>query len=279
MIEDIVKKYQNEKKLVSLYRLESDKSNHNLTIELPSGRINCRDTSLYTYFSFSSRHHEYFYKKRIRLYLDQLLKQKAGLVLRKPTILHQESFHQIKEIVEKDESVHFSSIHLYLAPSFLRFLEDNLIRQTQKQQQKRKLPELADQSKYHGGIGVCGAWLNLLVDMTLFTESRQLNAQDHLQFLETIKKNYVYGKSYLQENHPILEKMNYRIRINPALFSTYHKYEILEEIEYIRKNSLLLETENQSNKGKNWEKILLKEYETTRNQIFSDMEENYRHLL
>ena len=73
--------------------------------------------------------------------------------------------------------------------------------------------------------------------------------------------------------------MNYRIRINPALFSTYHKYEILEEIEYIRKNSLLLETENQSNKEKNWEKILLKEYETTRNQILSDMEENYRHLL
>ena len=49
---------------------------------------------------------------------------------------------------------------------------------------------------------------------------------------------------------------------------------IEEEIEYIRKNSLLLETENQSNKEKNWEKILLKEYETTRNQILSDMEEN-----
>lgn len=279
MIEDIVKKYQNEQKLVSLYRLESDKSNHNLTIELPSGNISCRDTSLYTYFSLSSSHHEYFYKKRMYLYLNQLLKQKAGITLRKSTVLQQKSFHQIKEIVEKEESDHFSSIHLYLAPSFLQFLEANLISQKQKQLQKRKLPEVVDKSKYHGGIGVCDAWLNLLINMTLFTESRQLTAKDHLRFLETIRKNYVYGKNYLQENKAILGNMNYRIRINPALFSTYHKYEILEEVEYIRKNDLLLEKENQANKGKNWEKILLKEYEATRNQILSDLEDNYQHLI
>lgn len=73
--------------------------------------------------------------------------------------------------------------------------------------------------------------------------------------------------------------MNYRIRINPALFSTYHKYEILEEVECIRKNDLLLEKENQANKGKNWEKILLKEYEATPNQLLFDLEDNYQHLI
>lgn len=150
--------------------------------------MNCRDISLYTYFSLSSSHHEYFYKKRVYLYLNQLLKQKAGITLRKSTVLHQKSFHQIKEIVAKEESNYFSSIHLYLVPSFLRFLEANLITQQQKHQQKRKLPEVVDKSKYHGGIGVCDAWLNLLINMTLFTESRQLTAKDHLQFLETIKK-------------------------------------------------------------------------------------------
>lgn len=67
--------------------------------------------------------------------------------------------------------------------------------------------------------------------------------------------------------------MNYRIQINPVLFSTCHKYEILEEVEYIRKNDLFLGYENQVNKKKNWEKILLKEYETMRNQILLALEE------
>ena len=48
-----------------------------------------------------------------------------------------------------------------------------------------------------------------------------------------------------------IKTMNYCIQINPVLFSTCHKYEILEEVEYIRKNDLFLGYENQVNKKKN----------------------------
>ena len=185
-LDKILTEFKLDGLIETLYRVESHQSNQNMQIE-ESGTINCQDSNKYTYFSITERHHNYFAEKRLHNYLKDYARKMANIRLDKRSFLDNESYEQIRNLVIQDSfnnDYRFNSIKMHIPPVFQKLLQENTVTVDKKYLYPERLPERSDPRTYKGGYGICGPWLELLLQLTFLYESHYLTDKDYLKYLE-----------------------------------------------------------------------------------------------
>lgn len=97
---DTTNEVQQEGFIKRLYRVESNKSSQNMKMD-EMGRLKYQNSDIYTYFSTTDRHHQYFLDKRFSSYLNDILKQN-GLSINRNNILDPKTYSVIKNLIIKN---------------------------------------------------------------------------------------------------------------------------------------------------------------------------------
>ncbi len=280
-LEKILKEFKDNGYLDTLYRMESNRSNQNMQIA-DDGTVYCQDSNLYTYFSISQRHHDYFSEKRLYDYIKECAK-KVGLKMSKNVFINDKSYNKIKNLVIQDgfdNGCNFKSIKINLPYTFRETIEDNSLGVSKKSLSEKRIPERSDPRTFGGGYGVCGPWLDLLLNLTFLYESHTLEYSDYINYLRI--KRILTQRGYANSKGgqlPFLEGANYRIMINEDIFSPYHKYCIANNLEQIRDEELLLPQSRLAKNFKQETKAIISTYEKTREKILKKMDHEYKKYL
>ena len=172
------------------------------------------------------------------------------------------------------------SIKINLPYTFRETIEDNSLGVSKKSLSEKRIPERSDPRTFGGGYGVCGPWLDLLLNLTFLYESHTLEYSDYINYLRI--KRILTQKGYANSKGgqlPFLEGANYRIMINEDIFSPYHKYCIANNLEQIRDEELLLPQSRLAKNFKQETKAIISAYEKTREKILKKMDHEYKKYL
>lgn len=270
---DAVSEIQQEKLIGEMYRVESDKSSQNMKID-ETGILTYQNNNIYTYFSLSNKHHQYFLDKRLFSYLSDILVNN-GLSINKSNILDSKKYGMIKNLIINDDNISlFLCMKLHTSSIIFGLLEENSCRIENKHIYFNRLPEKSDPKRHGGGYGVCGPWLDLILNFTFFSEIHSFNSGDALDFLEQARKNYsIYGIRRWFEL-PI-----YQIKLNQSILSPFHKYEIVNNLEQIVEMKLAKPNSSLMLDSVNTIKSIRKEYEQQKEKTLKTLEKNYKKYL
>lgn len=281
-LEKTLKELEKDNCFQTFYRIESHQSNQNMHIE-DNGIIHCQDSNLYTYFSMTKRHHYYFSEKKLANYLKDYAKVKANIRIDKTSFLNNESYKKIKNLVIHDgfnRDCNFSSIIIHSLPDMQNLLSENSIKMAEKYLYQERLPERSDPKTFKGGYGVCGPWLELLLQLTFLYESHLFTEKDYNKYLKI--KRYLIQNGYTNTKGgklPFLEGVGYRLRINEDIFSPYHKYCIANSLEQIRDENLLLPQSSLALNFRQETRTIISSYEETREKLLRKLDGKYKNYL
>lgn len=280
-LEKILKEFKEDNILDTLYRIESNQSTQNMQIN-DRGIIYCQDSNLYTYFSISQRHHDYFSEKRLYDYIKECAR-KEGLRITKNSFINNESYKKIKNLVIQDDfdkDCSFKSIKMNLPYTFKQVIKNNSLQAHEKCIYEKRIPERSDPRTFSGGYGVCGPWLDLLLNLTFIYESHTLDYKDYLEYLKIKKYLVEIGHTNTKGGQlPFLKKANYRVTINKDIFSPYHKYCIANSLEQIRDEKLLLPQSDLALNFKQETRSIISNYEETREKLLRKLDNRYKSII
>lgn len=270
---DTANEVQQEGFIKRLYRVESNKSSQNMKTD-EMGTLKCQNSDIYTYFSVTDRHHQYFLDKRFSSYLNDILKQ-SNLSINRNNILDSKTYSMIKNLIIENANLSlFLCMKLHTSSIVFELLEANSCRIENKHVYSSRLLERSDPKRHDGGYGVCGPWLDLILNFTFFSEIHSYDTNDALDFLMQAKKDYnIHGRRFW------FEAPMYQIKLNQSILSPFHKYEIVNNLEQIVEMKLAKPNSSLMLDSVNTIKSIRKEYEKQKEKTLQILEKNYKKYL
>lgn len=249
--------------LFSFYRYEGNLSYHYFH---PNFKEKAFSSPSYIYFSQSMRHHHYYVDKRLTQYVNEILIHN-NLKMHHFSFNNLKQFNQLLDFLKTYPMKDFISIQCHSSPIMQALLYKNYISNVRKRKEDRRV-ERCDITKYQGGYGFCGEWLDLFNTLTYFYSYQTITKEDILQFL-ILKKQYFYKPDYTILPTFFLEVKPRNIKINPSLFNHYEKYELMNSLQQIIENQLFFPTSPFETHSNEIMKQVISQYTRERKRILS----------
>ena len=262
---EVIESLKEEERITELYRFQGPNNFDYFNI-----KTNHFDNSSnhYVYFSRTKNHHYYFSVKRIRQLINTTVLKDTPYIVSNRQLKDDKAFHKISNLIINSDSLkNLNSITLICDSTYYELLKSNSVSSSLK-----KLPNLiekVDSKIYGGGYGVSCAWLNLLDDLTFFSAYTRITNKDVLDIIKNMKKGRKITTPYLVSS--ILENKKKTYRISDNLHNTFHKYNIMNDLEEIYEQKLYLDS---SSPTKTINKILTS-YQKNRDKILIKLDNSY----
>ncbi len=273
-IKSIALKLEDSHKLQALYRFQGNpsvkSSRRHLDFQEKIGTA-IFNTEGYVYFSRHISHHKYFIHKRLRQDVNVVLELNNQPKICRQTLFEQQSYDNIRKYININfDTLQCESIRLLITPKLGTLLKSNYVLQKDKKNTFTPIPELSDIRKLGGAYGISNEWLMLLTNLSMFYGKTIISYDDIINYIYKLKLNfYCATKSDTTE---FIDKKSPTIAVNEKIYSPYHKYSIIDNLENIyEKKAYVIGSDFSKNPSKNIREII-DEYSELRDYILSTLE-------
>lgn len=229
------------------------------------------------YFSKSYDHHKYFVRKRLKQEMNSYLNDKDLPIITQSNIRLLANYKKIKQSIIQDHCYFKGeSIRLTVSNNLINLLKQNCVKQELKSKHL-DVPELSDRRKYGGAYGIPDEWLQLLNSLTLFYNCVDIDYDDVLNYLYKVRLNYI--SDYKSDVTDFLQLKKQTTYINEKIYSPYHKYIILDNIEKIIDKKEYIKNSNLEKYPNQTIKEIIDEYKILRDYILLNIEKEYKNKI
>lgn len=250
--------------LIDLYRYEGYNTYKNF--ELAQNKM-LDSYEHYIYFSVSQKHHLYYLKRKLIKLLNEKILEQHNLKVSKKNLLNLETFQIICNTIEQynlnDENF---SIEIRTLPVFKLIAENNTIKNLKKVM-FGSLIEKADSTKYGGGYGLKGEYLEIFDILTLFYNYSKITQEDILKFLYYYRQRLSTISSDIDPLYFLINPNRRTIKLNVSLNSNFTKYRLLNALETIVSNNLYLPNSNFAKNPNEFIRQVVQEYNMVRENV------------
>ena len=252
-----------------LYRFQGCGSRDYLDIK--SNELVLSAEEKYVYFSDSFVHHKYFALKRLKQLIKSILID-TQYDLCSSVISNNNYFPEIVKLICNSPKMEgINSVKLIFDESYYKLLIDNCSFNYKKM--SHFVLERVDNRRYGGGYGISDEWLKLLKNLSLFFSYAKIDSLCMEQLLHNIK---VSGRISSLNNIDFIKFNKYIL--NPDVFNSFTKYQIIENLETIIDRQLLLPDSYLAKNPNKAIKETINNYQNTREKTLKLFEKHFIEL-
>ncbi len=273
---NILKNLNNQYNVNMLYRYQGNdiegSSLKHLVIDKTKPRVEMKIKGN-VYFSKSYDHHKYFVRKRLKQEVNKFLTDEKLPTITQSNMRLLEHYNEIKHsIIRNYYYFNNESIRLTVPEKLLTLIKENSMKQEEKPKYLN-IPELSDRRKYGGAYGIPNEWLELLNNLTLFYSKIEIDYDDVLNYLYKVRLNYI--STHKSDVTDFLELKKPSTYINEKIYSPYHKYIVLDNMEKIMEQKAYIKASDLGRHPTKTIKEIIEEYKILREFILNNVEKEY----